>query len=162
MTSNNSNNDNNCNIVSTEINEITTTKPQDSIVIRTQSGIETISLEGLTPEQKQELKMKYASMAIETQDRVNRLASDVNALGASLNVMAKNTKDVAESGQSITITNTKEDNLGRTEVIMGTSDAAKSGKLTRSARGLKDNTTLWLGVVVLVIAIIALVVVKTQ
>ena len=149
-------------LVSQNRSELVEKKDEDCIVVKTHSGVETVSLDGLTEEQKQELKMRYANVSIDNQDKMNKLTADVNALGATLNVMGKTTQDVADAGQSITITNTKEDELGRTEVIMGTSDAAKSGKLSRSAKGLKDNTTLWLGVIVLIVGIVALVIVKTQ
>ena len=38
----------------------------------------------------------------------------------------------------ITITNSKDDSIGRTEVIMGNTDEAAKGKLSRSAKGLPD------------------------
>ena len=83
---------------------------------------------------------------------------DVDSLRARLNTFGNQVYDVIEKGGSITITNAKDDSIGRTEVIMGNTDEAAKGKLSRSAKGLPDNSK-WLiigGVVVAIIAILAL------
>ena len=52
----------------------------------------------------------------------------------------------------------KEDSLGRTEVIVGNTEAARKGKLTRSQTGFGDNITLWVvlaGIAAVVIVLVA-------
>ena len=126
------------------------------------AGDSTKSLDvtGLTEEQIQELKVKHADLAIETEDYAKRVAIDAKKMDLKLGAMSSRTKEVAGSGQDITITNVEEDLLGRTETVMGTSETAKKGKLTRSQKGLKDPTTLTLGFALIVIIIVATLLVK--
>ncbi len=121
---------------------------------------EVLDLSGLNEEQKQELKKKYSEAMIDVVKKAAEVGVDTRALDVKLRTMADHTKDIAtEPDASITITATQDDSIGRTEVIMGTSDAAKKGKLTRSQTGQRDLTLVWIGLgafVIIVIAIIAL------
>ena len=121
----------------------------------------TLTLDGLTEEQVQELTKQQAEGMIQVQIRAADIAIDAKALDVSLGTLSKHTEEVAQSGQSVTITQTRDDKLGRTEIIMGTSDAAKRGKLTHSQIGGRDYTPIWIVVglivfVMLVIAVIAI------
>lgn len=44
--------------------------------------------------------------------------------------------------------------MGRTEIIMGNTEASAKGQLTRSQMGLKDNTLVWLVFILIALAII--------
>jgi hypothetical protein len=117
-----------------------------------------IDLTGLTEEQIQEVKKKQADVMIDVQKKMAELGIDTQALAKKLETMAEHTKSLAESGSSITITSTSNDTIGRTEIIIGTSDAAKKGKLTRSQTGEKDYTLVWVGLAVFVIIIVMIIV----
>lgn len=117
-----------------------------------------LDLAGLTPEQVQQLKLRHAEGIIDLTNAAHKKATDVQALDAGLRSMSQHTSEVAESGQSVTITHTQDNEFGRTEVIMGTSDAAKKGKLTRSQTGERDYTLVWAGLGVFVIVVVALIV----
>ncbi len=116
-----------------------------------------IDLTGLTEEQIQELKMKNANDIIKLQTKSIEVGIDTQGLDKKLVTMGKNTAEVSQSGSSVTITNVSEDSLGRTEIIMGDSDAAKKGKLSRSQTGAKDNTLYWIGLGAFVLIIIAII-----
>ncbi|MCK4827765.1 hypothetical protein KA005_69195 [bacterium] len=139
--------------------EDTATLPSEDIRQLGKTG-EVLDLRGLTEEQKQEIKTKYFEAMIDVAHKAAEVGVDTRALDAKLGTMAEHTKDVsAQSDASITITATQDDSIGRTEVIMGTSDEAKKGKLTRSQTGQRDLTLVWIGLgafVIIVIAIIAL------
>ncbi|MBL8823085.1 MAG: hypothetical protein JNJ77_10895 [Planctomycetia bacterium] len=91
-----------------------------------------LDLTGLTVEQQQQLKIKHAEAMIGVNKKAQELVTDAGALNHALGTMAHHTGEVASSGQDVTITHTQDSSLGRTEIIMGTSDAAKKGKLTLS------------------------------
>ncbi len=120
-----------------------------------------IDLEHLTPEQQQELRMIHAKSVIELNQRAQELGIEVKALDHTLETATRHTSEVASEGGDVTITHTQESALGRTEVIMGTSDAAKRGKLSRSQTGQADNSVLLaglaavIGVLVLIAFVIA-------
>ncbi len=118
---------------------------------------EQLDLSGLTEEQQQELKMKHAEAMIDVNKKTQELVADAGALNHSLGTMAHHTGEVAADGHDVTITHTQDNSLGRTEVIMGTSDAAKRGKLTRSQTGQSDQTYLFVGAAVFIVIVLAII-----
>ena len=138
-------------------------KEEASIVKRDEDtlklGAVEADLTGLTEEQKQDLKIKGVEALIEVGKKGAEQIIDTKTLDQKLGTMAEHTDEVSKAGGSITITSTQDDSIGRTEIIMGDSDAARKGKLTRSQTGGKDLTHVWIGLgifIVIVIAIIAL------
>lgn len=141
-------------------------KDEDMPTLRSEDMIqlsktgEVLDLRGLTEEQKQAIKQKYAEAMIEVAHKAAEVGVDTRALHTKLSTMAEHTKAVgAQPDASVTITATQDDSIGRTEIIMGTSDEAKKGKLTRSQTGQRDLTLVWIGLgafVIIVIAIIAM------
>ena len=117
-----------------------------------------VDLIHLDEESKKEIRQLIAKQKVELAKKGMEQSTDVDSLRARLNTFGNQVYDVIEKGGSITITNAKDDSIGRTEVIMGNTDEAAKGKLSRSAKGLPDNSK-WLiigGVVVAIIAILAL------
>ena len=116
-----------------------------------------VDLSHLDDESKKEIHQLIAKQKVELAKKGMEQSIDVDSLRARLNTFGNQVYDVIEKGGSITITNAKDDSIGRTEVIMGNTDEAAKGKLSRSAKGLPDNSK-WLiigGVVVAIIAILA-------
>ena len=117
-----------------------------------------VDLSHLDEESKKEIHQLIAKQKVELAKNGMEQSIDVDSLRARLNTFGNQVYDVIEKGGSITITNAKDDSIGRTEVIMGNTDEAAKGKLSRSAKGLPDNSK-WLiigGVAVAIIAILAL------
>lgn len=119
-------------------------------------GCKQLDLSGLTEQQRQSLVISSAEGMIAVNRKAQELFADAGALNHSLGTMVHHTKEVAASGHSVTITHTQDTSLGRTEIIMGTSDAAKSGKLSRTQAGSPDHTQLLAGVAVVILVIVAL------
>ena len=119
---------------------------------------QTVDLSQLDEEAKKELHKLIVKQKAELAKKGMEQSIDVDSLRARLNTFGNQVYDVMEKGGSITITNTKDDSIGRTEEIMGNTDEAARGKLSRIAKGLPDNSK-WLiigGVMVAIIAISAL------
>jgi hypothetical protein len=139
--------------------ENATTLPSEDVIQLGKTG-EFLDLRGLTQTQKQEIKQKWAEAMMGVAQKAAAVGVDTKALHAKLSTMVEHTKDVAaQPDASVTITATQDDAIGRTEIIMGTSDQAKKGKLSRSQTGQRDLTLVWIGLgafVIIVIAIIAL------
>ena len=122
-----------------------------------QLGNEEIDMTGLTTEQQQQLKIKHAEASIDVNQKKQELIADAGALNHALGTMSHHTEAMAEAGQHVTITHTQDSSLGRTEIIMGTSDAAKKGKLTRTQTGQQvDQTYVFAGVAIFIVIVIAL------
>ena len=116
-----------------------------------------LSLAGLTEEQIQQLRMKHADGMLDLAKKAQELKIDVGALDAALGTMAGQTKQVSESGDHVTMTHSQTSALGRTEVVMGNTDKAAQGKLTKSQTGEDDNTLKYVLIAAAVAIVIALI-----
>ena len=90
--------------------------------------------------------------------KAQELNVDVQALDKALTTMATQTEQVSKGGDSITVSLTQDTSLGRTEAIMGNTEQAGKGKLSRSQTGADDNTLKYViigAVLVVVVALIA-------
>jgi len=57
---------------------------------------------------------------------------------STLDILTNTTKEVSESGNSVTVSHTQTTKIGRTEIKMGNTEEAKSGKLSKTQTGEKD------------------------
>ena len=112
-----------------------------------------LDLSGLSEDQVNALRLQYAEGMIEVRKKASELQVDVEALDFTLRSLTTQTESASRSGVSITATHAQETTLGRTEVILGNTDRAAKGKLTRLQSGSDDQQLLY--VVLLVGAIIA-------
>ena len=122
-------------------------------------GSKHLDLSGLTELQRQSLVIANAEGMIAVNRKAQELVADAGALNHSLGTMAHHTNEVAANGHSVTITHTQDSSLGRTEIIMGTSEAAKSGKLSRTQVGSPDYTPLLAGLAVVALVVVALLII---
>ena len=119
------------------------------------SNNQTVDLSNLDDEAKKELHKLIAKQKVDLAKKGIEQSIDVDSLRARLNTFGNQVYDVIEKGGSITITNAKDDSIGRTEVIMGNTEEAARGKLSRSAKGLPDNSK-WLIIGGIIVAIVAI------
>jgi hypothetical protein len=117
-----------------------------------------LEIAGLTEEQIGELRVKYAEGRIDLAHKAEELGLDVQALDKTLSTLAGQTASVSKAGDHVTMTHSHTNTLGRTEVIMGNTEKAAAGKLSKTQTGEDDNTLKYviIGVVAIVIALIIL------
>jgi len=125
--------------------------PSNKIQLGAPNQIDTT---GLTEQQVQQLRLKYAEGMIALNQKAQELQMDVAAMNAGLNTMASTVKEVSEAGDAVTITNVQKNALGQTEVIMGNTETAMKGRISRAQRGDKDRT-LWYVIIAAVVIIVA-------
>ena len=120
---------------------------------------DTLDVTNLPSREQDALEVEANRRAIERDDRAQRLRQDLTVAAAQINTFTKAVSDTTAQNAAVTITNTKDDSLGRTEMIFGNTDAARSGKLSRSQQGFGDNPKFWLllaviaGVVIVLVAV---------
>lgn len=129
-------------------------QPGRTIQLGTQ---DTLDITNLAQREQDALEMEAHRRAIERDDRGQRLKQDLAVTAAQISTYTKAVSDTAGEDGAVTITNTKDDSLGRTEMIFGNTDAARSGRLTRSQQGFGDNAKLWIGLAVLVSVVIVII-----
>jgi hypothetical protein len=97
-----------------------------------------IDLSFLTEQQRNALLHDHARKMLDLGAKAQELGIDTQTLGATLDRLATTTREVSESGNSVTISHTQTTKVGRTEIKMGNTEEAKSGRMTRSQTGERD------------------------
>jgi hypothetical protein len=125
--------------------------------IITVGGAPSVDLSFLPEHEQQALLRAYASGMVDIAKKAQELNVDVNVLRDTLNNLADTTRTVSESGNAITVTHTQTSKVGRTEIKMGNTDEAKSGKLSRSQTGERDWTPYYIFAGLVAVVLIALI-----
>lgn len=116
-----------------------------------------VDLSGLSPEQVAELKRQHAAGMID----LSRTANDLKAHNASLAMLLDSLNSEAakatQSNVSMTATHTQTTPIGRTEIVIGNTDRAASGKLSTSATGVPDRVLWIVGIIATAMIIIAVI-----
>ena len=119
-----------------------------------------ISLGGLTEAQKQQIRMQYAEKMVSLNMKAQELGIEAQALDAHLRNMGAAAVDATRNDIAVTMTRTTNDSLGRTEIIMGNTETAAKGKLSRSQEGQRDLTLVYVVVAAIVVILVAVIINK--
>ncbi len=110
----------------------------------------------LSQEQQGQLVAEYMRGNLDIYQKAQQMHIDVDAFKNMLDVMSTKTRELAEQeGTSVTMQHTQETSVGRTEVIMGNTAQAASGRLTRTMAG--DRNVNWLYLIVGAVVLLILV-----
>jgi hypothetical protein len=139
------------NVASTEIVE------QKEQVLIDLSNNDMLDVSDLSEENQQAIVMKAQEAKLELKKKAGEALLDIQGTKANLDTFNQTVRDGTEADTHVTLTHTQTTSTGRTEVVMGNTDKAASGKISRSGAGLGDNTMTYVivGAVVLVIVAIA-------
>jgi uncharacterized lipoprotein YehR (DUF1307 family) len=116
-----------------------------------------LDVSGLDDQAKQQLQIKANEALIDLNKKAKEANIDIQGTKVNLDNLNETVKDSTREGTSITVTHTQTTSVGRTEVVMGNTERAASGKISRSGAGLEDNTTKLLiggGVIAIIVALI--------
>lgn len=114
-----------------------------------------VDISWLPEEERKILLLDYTKEALDLHRKVQELRIDGILLKETLDNLSDTTREVARSGCAVTITHTQTTKTGRTEVMMGNTQQALSGRLTKSQTGEKDWTPYYIfaGILALIIII---------
>lgn len=107
-----------------------------------------IDISHLPSEAQNELQ-KYAAMKkIDLQAAAHETQLDLQTTQIAVGNMAETTRKMSASGDSVTVRQTIENKSGKTEILMGNTDEAKSGNVDR-----ESNTWMYIigGIVLLLV-----------
>ncbi|MNV89896.1 hypothetical protein D3C71_1842300 [compost metagenome] len=113
-------------------------------------------MSGLSDNQVSELRLQHAKGLLSLQQKAQEMKIDVAALDASLNSFNDQTAKATQTGASATIQHSQTTSIGRTEVIIGNTDRAAAGKLSRSAAGERDRTLMIIGIIAVAVVLVAM------
>lgn len=109
----------------------------------------------LPEDERKELLTDYAKGILDISRKAQELHVDSRALKKTLDDLSVTTKEVSESGSAVTISHTQTTSVGRTEVMMGNTEQAQKGKLSKSQTGEKDWMPYYIFGGILAVIIIA-------
>ncbi len=112
-----------------------------------------LDLSWMPEDERRALLTDYAKEALDIGRKANELGVEVSTLRSTLGILADNTRQVAQEGNSITVTHSQNMSFGRTEVIMGNTETAGKGRLSKSQTGERDWTPVYViaGIVALIL-----------
>ncbi|MGH7047288.1 MAG: hypothetical protein ACREE2_12975 [Stellaceae bacterium] len=102
---------------------------------------QTVDLSFIPEPQRNALMAEYMRGTLDVARRAHELHVDVMTLRNTLGTLADTTRQISQDGNSVTVTHTQTTAVGRTEIIMGNTEEAGKGKLTRSQTGRETNWT---------------------
>lgn len=133
------------------------TKSSDKIPTHINLGPSaTMDLSLLPENERKALLMDYSKGVLNIALKAQELQVDAVVLKKTLNDLSDTTREVSASGNAVTISHTQTTKVGRTEVMMGNTEQARRGKLSKSQTGDKDWTPYYIfgGIVALIIIVV--------
>jgi len=113
-------------------------QPQSSPAVVPLGPVASVDLSFLPEPERKALLADHARKVLDIGATAQKLHLDVNVLRATLDQLAHTTREVSESGNAVTITHTSTTNIGRTEIKLGNTEEARSGRLTSSQTGERN------------------------
>lgn len=117
----------------------------------------TIDISFLPEHQRNALMEDYARGTIDIAKRAHELHVDVGVLKNTLDTLSNTTREVSESGNAVTVSHTQTTKIGRTEIKMGNTDEARSGKLSKTQTGERDWNPYYIFAGIAALVLIAIV-----
>jgi hypothetical protein len=116
-----------------------------------------LDLSHLSEQERKALLIDYSRGMLDVGRKASELNVDVMTLRNTLDTFSQTARRAQDEGTSVTITHTQTTAIGRTEISMGNTDAAKTGRLTRSQTGERDWTPIYIigGIVAVVVIALA-------
>jgi len=139
-------------------------KDQEKSLTRSTSGVPTeinlgpstsMDLSWLPENERKALLIDYTKGMIDISKKAQELHVDAVVLKKTLDDLSDTTREVSDSGNAVTITHSHTTKVGRTEIMMGNTEQAQSGKLSKSQTGEKDWTPYYIFAGILALIIIA-------
>jgi hypothetical protein len=122
------------------------------------SNPNSLDISGLSSEDQQQIILKAQEGKIDIKRKADEAQIDIQGTNANLSNFNEVVRNSTKDGTSTTITHTQTTSTGRTEAVMGNTEKAASGKISRSGSGLDDNNLKLVAIVGTVAIIIAVIV----
>ena len=103
------------------------------------SNTNIIDLVGLSPDEKQAMIIRSEETKIDLAKKAVAANIDLQGTKNVLDTLNASVRTASEDGTHITMTHTQKTSIGTTEVSIGNTERAASGKISRSGQGQKDN-----------------------
>ena len=115
-----------------------------------------LDLSNLAPEAKQQVAERAQEAILDLKKKAGEAQIDIQGTKANLDNFNDTVREASKDGSSITLTHTQSTSTGRTEVVMGNTEKAAAGKISRSGLGLDDNTLKIIAVIAVALVLVAI------
>lgn len=137
--------------------EIQPANPNENKVVLDLKNHDTLDLTNLSSEQQAGIQNMYLEKMVDLHAKAADMKIDVQALDATLTSFNAQVERATQAETAATLQHSQTTSIGRTEIIIGNTGKAASGKLSNTAAGGKDNTLLIVGIIAAAIIIAALI-----
>lgn len=127
--------------------------PPTSIALATG---QTMDLSIIPEAQRTALLAEYAKGTLNIAQKANDLHVDVEHLRSTLQTLSVTAEKVSQDGNSVTITHVHNGQVARTEIIMGNTETAGKGRLTKSQTGETNWTPYYIFAAIAAVVLIAI------
>ncbi|PIY04019.1 MAG: hypothetical protein COZ20_06805 [Gallionellales bacterium CG_4_10_14_3_um_filter_54_96] len=132
------------------------TKSSSSVPTEIPLGPSTsMDLSWLPENERKALLIDYTKGMMDISKKAQELHVDAAVLKRTLDDLSDTTREVSDSGNAVTISHSQTTKVGRTEVMMGNTEQAQSGKLSKSQTGEKNWAPYYIFAGILALVIIA-------
>ena len=115
-----------------------------------------LDLSNLANEDRQQIALRAQEATLDLNKKANEAKIDIQGTKANLDNFNEVVREASKDGSSITLTHTQTTSTGRTEVVMGNTEKAAAGKISRSGSGLDDNTLKIVAVIAVAVVLAAM------
>jgi hypothetical protein len=121
----------------------------------TLGALPTLDLSFLPEAERNALMSDYAKGVIDVAKKAHELHVDVGVLKSTLDQLAHTTREVSDGGNAVTVSHTQTTKIGRTEIKMGNTEEAKTGRMTSSQVGDRNWTPYYIFAGIVAVVLIA-------
>lgn len=117
----------------------------------------TLDLSHYSDDERKALLTDYTKGMLDVSKKASELNVDVGTLRNTLEGLSDHAKRASTDGNSFTATHTQTTSIGRTEIVIGNTETARAGKLSRSQTGERDWTPFYIvgGLIALALIVVA-------
>ena len=102
-----------------------------------------LDLSWMPEDQRRALLTDHVKGALDISRKANELGMEASSLRSKLETLAATAQQVAQDGNLITIKHIEKQSNSTTDVIIGNTDEAKKGRLSKHQTGEKDWTPVY-------------------
>ena len=142
-------------VVKTPLTE--TTKSSEVPISLDMGSMQSLDVSKLNQEQQQALQLKLNEAKIDLAASAKKAQIDLEVTKSKMDLHSEMSKNASEDGTAYTGTDSFDSSIGRIEMVVGNTERAAKGKMTRSGAGMEDismKVIITVGIVVVILALI--------
>ncbi len=133
------------------------TKSSEVPISLDMGSMQSLDVSKLNQEQQQALQLKLNEAKIDLAASAKKAQIDLEVTKSKMDLHSEMSKNASEDGTAYTGTDSFDSSIGRIEMVVGNTERAAKGKMTRSGAGMEDismKVIITVGIVIVILALI--------